>query len=153
MIKYKKGDIIQALTDKEIDCFGHGINCIGGFGSGIAGQISKKYPKCKAYYHKYHEDFGLHTGVTFPFTIENKGVIMNMATQYNCGYDGKKYVSYDAIEECLIKLKDYCKSKNLKVGLPKIGAGLAGGNWNIIEKIIEETFQDYEVTIYEFEAK
>jgi len=29
--------------------------------------------------------------------------------------------------------------KGMKIGLPLIGAGLAGGDWNVIEKIIERT--------------
>ena len=35
-----------------------------------------------------------------------------------------------------------------KVGLPKIGAGLAGGDWKIIETMIESVLHDCDVTIY-----
>lgn len=32
--------------------------------------------------------------------------------------------------------------------MPKIGAGLAGGNWDIIEQIINEEIGDVEVRVY-----
>ena len=34
-----------------------------------------------------------------------------------------------------------------RIGLPKIGAGLAGGDWNVIQKIIEEELPGENVTI------
>ena len=38
-----------------------------------------------------------------------------------------------------------------KIGLPKIGAGLAKGDWNIIESIIVEELKDENLTIVLFE--
>ncbi|RAP14807.1 hypothetical protein HS9_00130 [Bacillus velezensis] len=32
-----------------------------------------------------------------------------------------------------------------------IGCGLAGGNWNDVNKMIESIFEDYEVTIYKLD--
>lgn len=32
----------------------------------------------------------------------------------------------------------------------KLGAGLAGGNWNRIEEIINKKFYDREVIVYEY---
>ena len=34
-----------------------------------------------------------------------------------------------------------------RIGLPKIGAGLAGGDWEVIEKIIEEELAGENVSI------
>ena len=36
------------------------------------------------------------------------------------------------------------------VGLPKIGAGLAGGDWIVIKNIIEDELKDLNVTIVEY---
>jgi O-acetyl-ADP-ribose deacetylase (regulator of RNase III) len=35
-----------------------------------------------------------------------------------------------------------------KVAMPKIGAGLAGGDWNVIEKIIEEECKGVQPVVY-----
>lgn len=40
--------------------------------------------------------------------------------------------------------------RDQRLGLPKIGAGLAGGNWNIIRKILEEELEGLDVTIVEY---
>lgn len=149
-IKYKKGDILKALETHEIDIMGHGVNCQNGFGSGIAGQIAKKYPAIKREFHLAHDNFDYGLGDCQLCCVEEGMEIANCYTQSNYGYDGKKYVSYDAIESSLKELHKHAKRYRLTVGLPKIGCGLAGGNWNIVESIINEVFNDMEVTVYEF---
>ena len=47
----------------------------------------------------------------------------------------------------------FVKQWELKpIGFPKIGCGLAGGNWGIVLPKIEEIFKDFDVTIVEFEG-
>jgi O-acetyl-ADP-ribose deacetylase (regulator of RNase III) len=36
------------------------------------------------------------------------------------------------------------------IGLPKIGAGLAGGDWNKIESIIKRELKDCKVTVVNY---
>lgn len=47
MIEYVKGNILEDPTVKVLM---HGCNCSGGFGSGVAGQIAKKYPIIKKWF-------------------------------------------------------------------------------------------------------
>jgi O-acetyl-ADP-ribose deacetylase (regulator of RNase III) len=65
-------------------------------------------------------------------------------------------IRYDAIRAGLnktYKALNEAKANNVEISvhLPKIGAGLAGGDWNIIEKIIEEELisKGIDVTVYE----
>lgn len=149
MIKYINGDILKALENGDIDCFAHGVNCIGGFGSGIAGQIAKKYPNIRdAYIDKFKTDKWKLGEVQK--NIITDGIIFNCATQFNCGYDGKKYVNYDAIYDCLCSVRDEIESQNLKLGLPKIGCGLAGGNWKIVSIMIESIFNNEDIIVYNY---
>lgn len=114
--------------------FAHGVNCRGGFGSGIAGQIVKKHPEVRDDYLKKAATLeGWKLG-----DVQLSGKIFNCATQNNYGYDGKKYCSYDAIETCLRKAKKHCSKFDLQLGLPKIGCGLAGGNWKVVHEIIKD---------------
>jgi len=39
-----------------------------------------------------------------------------------------------------------------RIGLPRIGAGLAGGDWATIEAIIEEELGAHDVTVVEYQA-
>jgi hypothetical protein len=39
----------------------------------------------------------------------------------------------------------------MSIAIPfNLGCGLAGGNWDTVDKIIEDVFDDYDVTIYKF---
>ena len=151
MITYKNGDILKALESGEIEIFGHGTNCSNGFGSGIAGQIAKKYPNVKKEFHDNYLEFQNKLG-TVQFVRFDGKQIANCYTQENYGYNGDKFCSYDAIDSSMKELYEYCKANKLKVGLPKIGCGLAGGKWSIVEAIINEAFQDMEVIVYEFNS-
>jgi hypothetical protein len=54
-------------------------------------------------------------------------------------------VSYPAIREVM---RDLTRSYPSGFALPKMGAGLAGGNWEIIESIINEETKNVEVRVY-----
>lgn len=75
--------------------------------------------------------------------------VVNMYTQADFGlnHKGGKAVpaDYDAIRLCMRKLNSIFKG--LKIGLPAIGAGLAGGDWNIISNIIQEEMKNCDVTV------
>jgi len=60
-------------------------------------------------------------------------------------------VDYDAIRLCFRKINHRFKGKH--IGLPMIGAGLAKGDWVVIERIIQQEFKDCAVTIVEYERK
>ena len=92
-------------------------------------------------------DSGLYETLQYP-------CIVNFFSQFNYGYDGCRYTSYDAFWECLNRLKNALQ-KDSRIGFPKnIGCGLGGANWNIIEKMIEEVLgKDFIVYIYELEEE
>ena len=57
---------------------------------------------------------------------------------------------YSNIESSLYKLRSYLTSINQKsIAMPLIGCGLDGKDWNIIEKMITNIFEEnFDVTIY-----
>jgi O-acetyl-ADP-ribose deacetylase (regulator of RNase III) len=55
---------------------------------------------------------------------------------------------YDAIRSVFKKIKSNFSGK--RIGYPKIGAGLAGGDWDQISKIIDEELIDEDHTLVEF---
>ena len=75
-----------------------------------------------------------------------------------------KPIQYNKLAKCIIRLKDridhintlVCtefvhsspyKNFDIKIVAPKFGAGLAGGDWTIIEKMIKKYWSDFDVTI------
>jgi len=149
MIKYINGDLLKGKDDVIV----HGCNCLCNFGAGIALYISEIYPE--AYMvdkqTKYKDKNKL--GTYSIWTGENKFfpsqqiTIVNAYTQFFPNYKMKPF-DYEAFAKILIQLKKEFNDKT--IGFPKIGAGLAGGNWNTIETMINETFTDKNVNVYIF---
>jgi O-acetyl-ADP-ribose deacetylase (regulator of RNase III) len=146
-LTYVNDDILK--TDCNI--IGHGCNAMGAFGSGVAGLIGRFFPDArKAYMEKYYEK-DLKLGdvhfVTLNTPYNNVKVIANMITQQYYGNDGAKYVSYAACERAFNKLFKYADANKMSVGMPKIGAGLGGGDWNLIEEKLKSCLKNYDVTV------
>lgn len=129
------------------DIIAHGCNCINGFGSGVAAHISKEFPDAKIKYHEKFNTVGWKLGDVQ--IVKTKGKhIANCGTQKEYYPRNKVHADYPAIETCFKKLYTYSKANNLSIAIPKIGAGLAGGDWTIIETIINTIFIDTQVTCY-----
>lgn len=146
MIKYIKGDLFQAPQT----IIAHGCNCQGGFGSGVAGIMLRKYPEARNKYIQKHHAQGWKLGDIQIISTGNK-IIVNCATQDRYGNgqkDGNVYCDYPAIKQVMIQLKALAIEKKAEIAIPKIGAGLANGDWNIIESIINEVFHDQDIFVY-----
>ena len=62
-------------------------------------------------------------------------------------------IRYEALERCLEKVADQAKELKASVHMPRIGCGLAGGEWTKIEPLISRKLceQDVSVTVYDLE--
>lgn len=147
MINLVKGDILNA---KE-NIISQQVNCCGVMGSGLAKQIRNKYLEVFIEYYAYckrHDDMLKMLGVALPVICEDNKIVMNLFGQMYYGTD-KQYTDYAALECAFRNMKEYAQKNQLSIAIPfQIGCGLAGGNWDIVYKIIEDVFSDYGVTIY-----
>lgn len=131
-IKYVVGDLLT--SDEKFIV--HGCNAKGKFRSGFAKGVRELYPNCYKAYMKEYETNGLTMGSVVVYQDPKNGVtIYNAITQPTFGYDGQQYVDYGAIKTALIRADDHATGGRL--AMPKIGAGLGGGDWKIISEIIE----------------
>lgn len=139
MIEIRKGN---ALTVKS-GLIVHGCNSHGVMGAGIALAIKNEYPEAFDVYKREYDTYGLKLGTFTHAEVGPNKFIINAITQGDFGI-GKRQVDYEAIAKCFEKLVLFRKQNlsDLDIVFPKIGAGLGGGNWNIIEKIIDETVPD-----------
>lgn len=141
MFKYVTGDLVKDA--EKYDVIVHGCNCFHTMNSGIAPQIRKKFPE--AYFVDCSTSYGNTEKLgTISYTLHTTPIVVNAYTQFN--YSKHKInIDYDAVEKCMENIKLNFSGK--KIALPQIGAGLAGGDWNIIEKIIKSKLIDENVTI------
>lgn len=135
-----RGDLFTYL--KPGDAFVHGCNAQGVMGSGIAASVREIYPGAYDVYRKEFEARGLDLGDVIPFYDPQTQVwVLNGITQNLYGKTGDRFVSYDAVTEVFENILKGHKLPNIKrLFFPLIGAGLGGGNWRIIQTIIEEVF-------------
>jgi len=118
-------------------------------GSGVAKAIRDKYPQAYRDYNDAYNSNGLELGNIIVSVQNDIKVIHNAITQKNYGRDTEViYVSYWAIAEVFRKINSW----NIpEIAMPKIGAGLANGDWNVISAIIENTLTKTKPIVYELE--
>jgi O-acetyl-ADP-ribose deacetylase (regulator of RNase III) len=133
------GDLITLAQNKEFDVIVHGCNCFNVMGAGIAPQIAKAFPN--AYEIDQLTIRGDRNKLGTISIGYDKGLdifIINAYTQYSTG--GALAVDYSALESCFKQIKTMFSNK--KIGYPAIGCGLAGGDWDIVSKIIDNVLGD-----------
>ena len=145
------GDIFEYMDQGLFDVVIHGCNCFNTMGNGIAKQFKTKYPEV------YHTDLKTIKGdktklgnYSFKYiktNNEHEICIINAYTQYH--YGGGINVNYTAIRN-VFQVISKSFPKTSRIGYPKIGCGLAKGNWNIVSNIIDGELKDFDHTLVEF---
>lgn len=152
MIKnYIKGDIV-ALFSKGNN-IAHGCNCFHTMGAGVAGQLAKAFPKILEA-DKLQTEFGDESklgsySVYEKYFKTHKAYCFNLYTQFEPGPN----FEYSALMNCIIELNKFGKNKIAKpvIYMPRIGAGIGGGNWDIIEEILDTYSTKLEIVIVDWE--
>jgi O-acetyl-ADP-ribose deacetylase (regulator of RNase III) len=158
-IKYKVGDLTEALKSGEVSVIGHQANCFCTMNSGVAKAIKMEFPD--AWYADQETEkgdvgkFGDCSVGVHDRDDGSCGLIYNLYGQYNYGYDAKGYTDYGKLEEALTHMRNdiltatQYQPNYFKVGFPKIGAGLGGGDWDTIAEIVDSVFDErFTVTVY-----
>lgn len=75
--------------------------------------------------------------------------IANIYGQRDFGYDGKRYLDYEALYNGLEILKRYISELGYKsLGLPyNIGCCRAGGDWGVVSAMLDRIFLDAPITL------
>ena len=133
-MKYTVGNLLKA-KERYI---AHGCNAQGVMGSGVALAIRKVFPEAYNAYRQQHELNGLELGdVMYVLTrLHPQKVICNCITQKFFGKSNDRFVDYDAVQKSMISIREH--TNNETIAMPKIGAGLGGGDWKVISKIIQK---------------
>ncbi len=160
MIKITKGDVLESKVD-GIKVIVHCCNDINSFGSGVAGNIARKYPHVKQAYHNWCTEpkISHYLGQIQLVKAEQDVYVCNLIGQRDIGgftIAGKFIppVRYEAIFEGMLRLKERVESydANIEVHAPLLGCGLAGGNLHAIYYTVLRAFEDSKVdfTFYSF---
>lgn len=143
------GDLLDLAACGHFDVIVHGCNCQCTMGAGIAKQIKQQFPAA------FEADLKTAKGAQKLGTIsfatvrahDHSFTIVNGYTQVHWRGSGVK-VDYEAIRSVMRHVKT--QFSRSRIGYPRIGAGLAGGDWQRIALIIIEELSGENHTLVEY---
>lgn len=152
-ILYVKGDATapeDPSGGRMIIC--HVSNDLGGWGSGFVLALSKRWSEPERKYRELYRDHGLQLSWVQMVQVNDRIVVANMVAQHGLRPTFDEIpLDYDALRKCLEGVAQAAVNNGCSVHMPRIGAGLAGGDWFKIADIIKETMCDrgLRVTVYD----
>ncbi|MBM1634283.1 macro domain-containing protein [Sulfitobacter mediterraneus] len=151
-MKKVKGDLIALAQAGAFDVIVHGCNCFCTMGAGIARGIAKTFPEALAEDKRTGKgDRGKLGQISVAEIAQGdlRLTVVNAYTQFDWRGQGRK-ADYDAIRSSFSIIADRFAGK--RIGFPMIGAGLAGGDWQVIEGIIEAELAGLDYTLVVFDS-
>ena len=142
MVEYVKGDITE--VKHGIIC--HQVNCMLIMGAGLAKQLRRKWPLVySAYRNMSHYPPRQRLGKCQIVEVTTELYVANLFGQFAYGRHTIS-TDYGALTQAIQKLSAWHEAyqPTVPIYIPyKIGCGLAGGDWNIVQTILSANLQNY----------
>lgn len=134
----------KCITTHTEGMIAHGVNCCGVMGAGVAKIIAEKYPIVRQeYFKKFDKKVQPELlGTIQEVEINKKLSCFNLFCQVYYGdvitpYNNQpQNLDYGALDKVLNQLFYTISKRDKVLYMPKIGCGLAKGNWNIVREFI-----------------
>lgn len=146
-IQYVVGNATNPIKKPAI--IAHVCNNKGGWGAGFVLAISRKWSEPEK---RYREDKLYDLGYTELVMVEKNIIVANMVAQHGFRSNINPVpLCYGPLETCLRNVASFIKHDDLKwsVHMPRIGCGLAGGKWELVEPIIDKALAGIDVFVYD----
>jgi hypothetical protein len=139
-ITYRIGDATAPEGDGP-KIIAHVCNDVGAWGAGFVMALSRRWDEPEARYHHWHDG---HPGnpafrlSEVQFVDVGDGIeIANMLAQRGFPTREKRCaLDYYALKNCLRAIAVRALTTGATIHMPRIGSGIAGGDWALIEQII-----------------
>lgn len=153
-IEYLTGDATEPIKRPAVIL--HICNDIGAWGSGFVMALSKKWKQPQE---SYLRTSYLSLGNIQIVQVEPELKVINMIAQHGTGtHLGVPPIRYMALTNCLEKVKAALSRKDeieetdirgYSIHMPRIGTCRAGGDWKVIETIINEILGYHNIYVYD----
>jgi len=137
--------IIENYSDK-ITLIPHICNNVKKWGAGFVLPLARHFPEARASFFNVDDP---KLGETSLVQAKNVPVIIaNMFAQDGIGIkNGIPPIRYEALQKCMNTIQLLCiqlqkEGKKVTIACPMFGAGLAGGDWNVISEMIFKTWSE-----------
>ena len=138
------GDMFRAIN---LRAMGHGCNCAGAMGKGIAVEFRDRFPAMYAEYKRRCLDGSFALGDVFSW-VEGERVVFNLGTQKSW----KSKAQLSAIERSVRQMLTEAEAMKIEwVGVPRLGAGLGGLSWQPVRALLEAIAAEHRPRLIVFE--
>lgn len=125
---------------------GHGVNCRGKMGAGIATEFRRRFPEMFEAYREICRTGELEPGRYFLWK-ESTPWVLNLATQASTHGARPEFV-----RDALHAFARRCEAEGVtSLALPRLAAGLGGLAWEEVRAILEEAFAELPIPVHVYE--
>lgn len=145
MLKYRHGDLFQNLPKRGV--IAHVCNDIYVMGSGFVIPLKRRWQIVEEEYKRVAPLLG----ETQIINVEKNLYVANMVAQHGINGVGGRHrpLRYVYLAKCMLDVARFARDHELEIVAPLFGAGLAGGDWNLVEMFIYEAWEGLDATIYQ----
>jgi O-acetyl-ADP-ribose deacetylase (regulator of RNase III) len=164
-IRYLKGDATHPYGPGP-KIIAHVCNDVGAWGAGFVLAVSRRWKRPQERYTQWwwRRAWTHESGVSFPLfrlghvqlvEVEAGSLwVANMLAQQGLASRKQKAgppLRYEALEQCLAEVARLAQERQASVHMPRIGCGLAGGQWDQVEPLVVRTLvvAGVPVTVYD----
>ena len=142
----------SSIIDVEEGIICHQVNCMGVMGAGLAKQVKEKWPDVFRQYASLCCSFrdmpGMLLGKVQDIAVSDNLVIANCFGQVYTGHG--LMTCYEAWKNIIRQLLDSSSYfGDIPIHIPyMVGCGLAGGDWQVMNEILENGFKGHNVQVF-----
>ena len=128
------------------------VNSAGALGFGFGRAMAESWPESAKALKQWKETDDFQLGNSKLTKLTDEIYVFQMLAQRGVSAkEGKVGIRYSSLRTCLTRLAKAADQLHASVHMPRIGAGQAGGDWNIIEGMITEELlaKNINVTVYD----
>jgi O-acetyl-ADP-ribose deacetylase (regulator of RNase III) len=180
VIIYLQGDAANPQVDGN-RIIAHVCNDIGAWGRGFVRSLSRRWPRAEDAYRRWHKDQenalvdpDLSSKATIGEPLKLGAVqyvrvdswdgpnetilhtyVANMVAQHGIGNrDGVPPIRYDALQQCLEHVGFFAQTiGTASIHMPRIGCGLAGGEWSKVEPLVASALDGWAAYVYDLDTR
>ncbi len=151
---------IQYVTGDALDARGDGARAIvhvvndrtPNWGGGFARALRDRYPDAQTDFRERvrRDRRNLRLGAVRSVRLDPTLKVVTLVAQKGYGPSDRPRIRYDSLRTTLHRLSKELVHEAATVHMPRIGAGMARGDWNVIAELIQDELVDrgHEVIVY-----
>lgn len=123
----KMGDMFEDIDPGRTTVLGHGVNCMGIMGAGVAAIVRNKFASAHELYVEACASGELEPGLTQLLNVNESLYLANIASQNYPGKDAKSEWVISAVEDLIVTLRENnLLTAKTQIRVPLIAGGIGG---------------------------